>query len=188
MMGGQKSFEIFKTPFDSHPGVPTIRDSNPVARVSWLQLKFAARFSRLPRGVVPASGRIRSLTIWCYEQEWHLKSTASRRVRPCGEVVGLLCFRLRRSSVTQEVICQLVGSFSAPASNAGRLLCSSICLCSSSPGSLRRVSCSRALDKCGQATKGVWGMSWHQKAMKGVEVCEKLGGVDKQMMIPRFPN
>ena len=46
----------------------------------------------------------------------------------------------------------------------------------------------RALDKCGQATKGVWGMSWHQEAMKGVEVCEKLGGVDKQMMIPRFPN
>ena len=46
----------------------------------------------------------------------------------------------------------------------------------------------RALDKCGQATKGVWGMSWHQEAMKGVEVCEKLGGVDKQVMIPRFPN
>jgi hypothetical protein len=46
----------------------------------------------------------------------------------------------------------------------------------------------RAFDKCGQAIKGVWGMSWHQKAMKGVEVCEKLGGVDKQVMIPRFPN
>ena len=46
----------------------------------------------------------------------------------------------------------------------------------------------RAFDKCGQATKGVWGMSWHQEAMKGVEVCEKLGGVDKQVMIPRFPN
>ena len=48
MMGGQKSFEIFKTPFDSHSGVPTIRDSNPVARVSWLQLKFAARFFAAP--------------------------------------------------------------------------------------------------------------------------------------------
>lgn len=46
----------------------------------------------------------------------------------------------------------------------------------------------RAFDKCGQATKGVWGMSWHQEAMKGVEVCDKLGGVDKQVMIPRFPN
>ena len=46
----------------------------------------------------------------------------------------------------------------------------------------------RALDKCGQATKGVWGMSWHQEAMKGVEVCDKPGGVDKQVMIPRFPN
>ena len=46
----------------------------------------------------------------------------------------------------------------------------------------------RALDKCGQAIKSVWGMSWHQKAMKGVEVCEKPGGVDKQMLIPGFPN
>jgi len=186
MMGGQKSFEIFKTPFDSHRGVPTIRDSNPVARVSWLQLKFAAGFSRLPRGVVPASGRIRSLTIWCFEQEWHLKSTASRRVYSCGQAVGLLCLRLRRSSVTRSDRVEPRGLF--PRSSIDRLLCSSICLCSSSPGSLRRVSCSRALDKCGQATKGVWGMSWHQKAMKGVEVCEKLGGVDKQMMIPRFPN
>jgi hypothetical protein len=31
-------------------------------------------------------------------------------------------------------------------------------------------------------------MSWHQKAMKGVEVCEKLGGADKQVLIPGFPN
>ena len=46
----------------------------------------------------------------------------------------------------------------------------------------------RAFDKCGQATKGVWGMSWHQEAMKGVEVCDKPGGVDKQVMIPGFPN
>ena len=45
-----------------------------------------------------------------------------------------------------------------------------------------------AFYKCGQATKGVWGMSWHQEAMKGVEVCEKPGGVDKQVMIPGFPN
>ena len=33
----------------------------------------------------------------------------------------------------------------------------------------------RALDICGQATKGVWGMSWHQKATKGVEDCDKSG-------------
>ena len=39
-----------------------------------------------------------------------------------------------------------------------------------------------------QATKGVWVMSWRQKAMKGVEVCEKLGRVDKQALIPRFLN
>jgi len=44
------------------------------------------------------------------------------------------------------------------------------------------------LDKCGQATKGVWGMSWYPEAMKGVEVCEMPGGVDKQAMIPGFPN
>jgi hypothetical protein len=34
------------------------------------------------------------------------------------------------------------------------------------------------------ATKGAWGMSWRQKALKGVEDCEKLGGVVKQMLIP----
>lgn len=50
------------------------------------------------------------------------------------------------------------------------------------------ISLERALDKCGQATKGAWGMSWRQKALKGVEDCEKLGGVVKQMLIPRFPN
>jgi hypothetical protein len=57
-------------------------------------------------------------------------------------------------------------------------------------GSVVRDSSSevRAFDKCGQATKGVWGMSWHQEAMKGVEVCDKPGGVDKQVMIPGFPN
>ena len=39
-----------------------------------------------------------------------------------------------------------------------------------------------------QATKGAWGMSWRQEASKGVEDCEKLGGVVKRMLIPRFPN
>ncbi len=46
----------------------------------------------------------------------------------------------------------------------------------------------RGLDICGQATKGTWGMSWHQKAKKGVEVCEKPGVVDKRTLIPGFPN
>jgi len=41
----------------------------------------------------------------------------------------------------------------------------------------------RDLDTCGQATKGARGMSWYQKAMKGVEVCEKPGGVDKRALI-----
>jgi hypothetical protein len=46
----------------------------------------------------------------------------------------------------------------------------------------------RAVDECGQATKGTWGMSWRQKAKKGVEDCEKLGGAVKQVLIPRYPN
>ena len=33
----------------------------------------------------------------------------------------------------------------------------------------------RAFDLYGQATKGAWGMSWHQEALKGVEDCEKPG-------------
>ena len=37
----------------------------------------------------------------------------------------------------------------------------------------------RALDLCGQAIKGAWGMSWYQVAMKGVKDCEKLGGAVK---------
>ncbi len=46
----------------------------------------------------------------------------------------------------------------------------------------------RALDICGQATKGAWGMSWRQKTMTGVEDCEKSGVVVKQTLIPEFPN
>jgi hypothetical protein len=47
---------------------------------------------------------------------------------------------------------------------------------------------SRALDKGGQATKGTWGMSWRQEALKGVEDCDKLGEIVKRVLIPRFPN
>src|SRR5262245_2965469 len=46
----------------------------------------------------------------------------------------------------------------------------------------------RGLDLCGQATKGAWGMSWRQEALKGVEDCEKLGGAVKRVLIPRYPN
>ena len=46
----------------------------------------------------------------------------------------------------------------------------------------------RVLDIGGQATKGAWGMSWRQKAMKGVEGCEKSGGAVKRVLIPEFPN
>ena len=44
------------------------------------------------------------------------------------------------------------------------------------------------LDSCGQAIKGTWGMSWRQEALKGVEDCEKPGGVVKRALIPGFPN
>src|SRR5438552_5207172 len=43
-------------------------------------------------------------------------------------------------------------------------------------------------DQCGQATKGVWGMSWRQEAKKGVENCEKPGGAVKRALIPGSPN
>ena len=36
-------------------------------------------------------------------------------------------------------------------------------------------SAGKAFDLYGQATKGAWGMSWHQEALKGVEDCEKPG-------------
>ena len=39
-------------------------------------------------------------------------------------------------------------------------------------------------EQCGQATKGVWGMPWRQEAMKGVEDCDKPGGLVKRELIP----
>ena len=45
-----------------------------------------------------------------------------------------------------------------------------------------------ALDSCGQVTKGTWGMSWRQEALKGVEDCDKPGGVVKRALIPGYPN
>lgn len=46
----------------------------------------------------------------------------------------------------------------------------------------------RRQDRCVQITKGVWGMSWHQKTKKGAENCDKPGGVVKQALIPGFLN
>ena len=46
----------------------------------------------------------------------------------------------------------------------------------------------RGRDQCGQATKGVWGMSWRQEAMKGVEDCDKPGEAVKRALIPGYPN
>lgn len=44
------------------------------------------------------------------------------------------------------------------------------------------------VDLGGQTRKGVWGMSWRQLAMKGVEGCEKPGGAVKRALIPGFLN
>ena len=46
----------------------------------------------------------------------------------------------------------------------------------------------RGQDQCGQATKGVWGMSRRQQAKKGVEDCDKPGGAVKRALIPGCPN
>jgi hypothetical protein len=46
----------------------------------------------------------------------------------------------------------------------------------------------RGGDQCGQATKGMWGMSWRQEAMKGVEDCDKPGGAVKRALMPGSPN
>jgi hypothetical protein len=51
-----------------------------------------------------------------------------------------------------------------------------------------RLGFERAFDLGGQATKGAWGMSWRQKALKGVENCDKPGVIVKQVLIPGFPN
>lgn len=55
-------------------------------------------------------------------------------------------------------------------------------------------ACSSALnyesmiDKCGQALKGAWWMSWHREATKDVEACDKLREAGNQALIRRFLN
>jgi hypothetical protein len=44
------------------------------------------------------------------------------------------------------------------------------------------------IDKCGQATKGAWWMSWHREATKDVVACDMLREAGKQALIRRFPN
>ncbi len=59
---------------------------------------------------------------------------------------------------------------------------------SGEPSSVRGRLSVQGVDQCGQATKGVWGMPWRQEAMKGVEDCDKLGGLVKRELIPRSLN
>ena len=49
-------------------------------------------------------------------------------------------------------------------------------------------SVATVIDKCGQATKGTWWMSWHREATKDVVACEKLRGTGKQVLIRRCLN
>lgn len=44
------------------------------------------------------------------------------------------------------------------------------------------------IDKCGQATKGVWWMPWHREATKDVVACDKLREAGKRASIRRFLN
>jgi len=46
----------------------------------------------------------------------------------------------------------------------------------------------RVVDKCDQALKGVWWMSWHREATKDVVACDKLREAGKQALIRRFLN
>src|SRR5262245_45457151 len=43
-------------------------------------------------------------------------------------------------------------------------------------------------DQCGQATKGVWGMSRRRQATKGAEDCDNPGGAVKRALRPGSPN
>ena len=44
------------------------------------------------------------------------------------------------------------------------------------------------IDKCGQATKGVWWMSWHREATKDVVACDKPREAGKRASIRGFLN
>ena len=66
--------------------------------------------------------------------------------------------------------------------------------CVSQAHSVRRNSTSllmldfimQSLALYGQATKRIRWMPWQLEAMKDVEVCEKLGGADKQALYPEM--
>src|SRR5687767_875472 len=51
-----------------------------------------------------------------------------------------------------------------------------------------RALVATVIDKCGQATKGVWWMSWHREATKDVVACDKLRGTGKRVLIRRSLN
>ena len=44
------------------------------------------------------------------------------------------------------------------------------------------------IDKCDQATKGMWWMPWHREATKDVVACDMLREAGKRALIRRFLN
>src|SRR4051812_46806975 len=57
-----------------------------------------------------------------------------------------------------------------------------------SPGACHGPPVVTVIDKCGQATKGVWWMPWHREAKKDVVACDMLREAGKQALIRRFLN
>ena len=66
----------------------------------------------------------------------------------------------------------------------GQVVAELVLFLSSEPGAKATGVFCQGEDQCGQATKGVWGMPRRQEAMKGVEDCDKPGGLVKRELIP----
>ena len=96
-------------------------------------------------------------------------------------VLVILCMRReKRRSNSLHTLCGFM-----PAQTVAEL---DLLLVMASRERKRPERCLQGVDQCGQATKGVWGMPWRQEAMKGVEDCDKLGGLVKRELIPRSLN
>ena len=97
---------------------------------------------------------------------------------PRGEVLELALMRGQRLSDTslRRRINRRLGLY--PTGQGGRILAGR------GSRAFGRGDTQRGSEQCGQASKGVWGMSWRQEAKKGVEDCDKPGGMVKRVLIP----
>src|SRR5687767_3492500 len=75
---------------------------------------------------------------------------------------------------TLSIVCTVPGSPAGAASNP--------------PPKGGKRAAKTVIDKCGQALKGVWWMSWHREATKDVVACDKLREAGKRALIRRFLN